>query len=227
MTKIVSHIANASARFDNLMLQQIDRAILKAESYALPKLKTKTNVDMVISDAFIGDVIPETHIGGHTYSSNFVTVTIDSRCNIVKMSDLFLTMCHELCHATRWQYNDEWATTLLDEMFFEGVATAFEIEATSNNNMPLDCFARIISSRSDEDNEKILVALKGQVSNKAYDYNKIFFAGDTGLKLPRWSGYSLGYYLVKKYLENNNKKAHEIYAIKYSDFQNFVKLNWG
>ena len=38
-------------------------------------------------------------------------------------------------------------------------------------------------------------------------------------ELPRWSGYSLGYYLVKKYLEKTGKKIEEVFADKYADFR--------
>ena len=227
MAKIIPHISNASGSFDQSMLTRINEAINKAESYALTKLGAKNDVDLVVSDAFVGDIIPETHIGGHTYSSNFVTVTIGGNSKSIKTSDLFLTMCHELCHAVRWQYNDEWASILLDAMFFEGVATAFEIESANANDMPLDYFAETMSNRSDKENEELLGNLKKQLGDRTYDYSKIFFAGDVDLKLPRWSGYSLGYYLVKQYLKKNKKSANEVYAIKYSDFQKFVKLNWG
>ncbi len=41
-------------------------------------------------------------------------------------------------------------------------------------------------------------------------YDTIFFNGNDDL--PRWSGYSLGYYLVKKYLEKTGKKIEEAFV---------------
>ena len=38
-------------------------------------------------------------------------------------------------------------------------------------------------------------------------------------ELPRWAGYSLGYYLVKRYLERTGKKIKEAFFDKYADFR--------
>ena len=71
--------------------------------------------------------------------------------------------------------------------------------------------------RSDEENERILNELRGNLDDKNYDYQTIFFTGND--KLPRWSGYSLGYYLVKKYLEKTHKTIEEAFTDKYKDFR--------
>lgn len=52
------------------------------------------------------------------------------------------------------------------------------------------------------------------------NYDEIFFNGND--KLPRWAGYSVGYYLVKKYLEKTNKKIEDAVADKYADFKAIV-----
>ena len=71
--------------------------------------------------------------------------------------------------------------------------------------------------RSDEENEEILDKLRSQLDLNYYDYNTIFFNGSN--ELPRWSGYSLGYYLVKKYLKKTGKKIEDAFADKYADFK--------
>ncbi len=38
-------------------------------------------------------------------------------------------------------------------------------------------------------------------------------------ELPRWAGYSLGYYFVKEYLERTGKKIEEAFFDKYADFR--------
>ena len=47
--------------------------------------------------------------------------------------------------------------------------------------------------------------VRNKLDSNEYNYDEIFFNGND--KLPRWSGYSLGYYLVKKYLEKTNKRS--------------------
>ncbi|MBB1531469.1 hypothetical protein HG461_003105 [Candidatus Saccharibacteria bacterium] len=101
-------------------LQTIKQAIELAEKYAVPKLDIKNSIDIIVTDAFY-DVIPEIHLGGHAYRSDFITTTIDSDTEI-KLPDLFLIICHELTHATRWQINPEWTNFLQDEKIMEGLA---------------------------------------------------------------------------------------------------------
>ena len=71
--------------------------------------------------------------------------------------------------------------------------------------------------RPDEENEKILEKLRDQLDSSYCDYDMIFFNGND--ELPRLSGYSLGYYLVKKYLEKTGKKIEEVFADRYVDFR--------
>ena len=63
----------------------------------------------------------------------------------------------------------------------------------------------------------ILSKLRGQLDLNNHDYQKVFFTGDD--ELPRWSGYSLGFYLVKKYLEKTGKKIEDAFADKYDEFR--------
>ena len=37
-----------------------------------------------------------------------------------------------------------------------------------------------------------------------------------------WDGYSLGYYLVKKYLKNSGKTIEEAFADKYADIESIL-----
>lgn len=78
-------------------------------------------------------------------------------------------------------------------------------------------FIKTILGRTDEENERILEELREQLNSNYYDYDTIFFNGND--KLPRWSGYSLGCYLVKKYLEKTGKKIEKAFADKYIDFR--------
>lgn len=78
-------------------------------------------------------------------------------------------------------------------------------------------FIKTILERTDEENERILEELREQLNSNYYDYDTIFFNGND--KLPRWSGYSPGYYLVKKYLEKTGEKIEKAFADKYIDFR--------
>ena len=123
---------------------------------------------------------------------------------------------HELCHAARWGKNDEWIKSLFDGLIFEGLACVFEAEFVKDRSEK-SLFIKTILERTDEKNKKILEELRDQLDSNHYDYDTIFFNGNN--ELPRWSGYSLGYYLVKKYLEKTGKKIEEAFTDKYADFR--------
>jgi hypothetical protein len=125
-------------------------------------------------------------------------------------------LVHELCHAARWGKNNERITSLFDGIISEGIATYFEAKFIKNRN-ERTVFIQTILERPDEENEKILDQLRDRLDSNEYDYNAIFFTGNN--KLPRWSGYSLGFYLVKKYLEKIGKTIEEAFADKYVDFK--------
>lgn len=112
--------------------------------------------------------------------------------------------------------NDEWIKSLFDGLLFEGLACVLEDEF-ANNNPEKTLFIKTILERSDEENEKILAVVREKLDSNEYNYDEIFFNGND--KLPRWAGYSLGYYLVKKYLEKTNKGIEDAFVDKYADFK--------
>ena len=178
------------------------------------KLKIDWDIDVVLTANAYSLIIPEDGVGGYTYASNFIVSALDLKSmSIPRFKEMLV---HELCHAARWGKNDEWMNTLFDGMISEGVATYFGTEFAKNNSEK-QFFTKTILERSDEENERILNELRGNLDDKNYDYNTIFFTGND--KMPRWSGYSLGYYLVKKYLEKTHKTIEEAFADKYEDFK--------
>ena len=213
MSKINVLLANPAGEFNETQ-SDIINAIKEVERYTFSKLKIDWNIDVVVTDNAYSIIIPEDGVGGQTYASNFIVTALDLKSmSIPRFKEM---LAHELCHAARWGKNDEWMNTLFDGMISEGVATYFNAEFAKNNGEK-QFFTKTILERSDEENEHILNELRGNLDDKNYDYNTIFFTGND--KLPRWSGYSLGYYLVKKYLEKTHKTIEEAFADKYEDFR--------
>lgn len=213
MSKINVLFANANGNFDEIK-DTILAAVKEVESYAFSRLKIDWDIDVVVSANAYSIIIPEDGVGGQTFASNFIVSALDLKTmSILRFKEM---LAHELGHAARWGKNDEWMNTLFDGMISEGIATYFGTEFAKNNSEK-QFFTRAILERSDEENERILNELRGNLDDKNYDYNTIFFTGNN--KLPRWSGYSLGYYLVKKYLEKTHKTIEEAFADKYEDFR--------
>ena len=213
MSKINVLLTNANGNFDDIK-DAILAAVNEVESYAFSRLKIDWDIDVVVSANAYSLIIPEDGVGGYTYASDFIVSALDLKSmSIPHFKEM---LAHELGHAARWGKNDEWMNTLFDGMISEGIATYFGTEFAKNNSEK-QFFTKAMLERSDEENERILNELRGNLDDKNYDYQTIFFTGND--KLPRWSGYSLGYYLVKKYLEKTHKTIEEAFADKYEDFK--------
>lgn len=196
--------------------EMIKSAVKTAEEYVFPKLKIDWDIDVLVTNR-IPMIIPENGAGGFTFSADFIRIIIDDK----KATENFISenVVHELCHAARWGKNDEWAKTLFDGLIFEGLACVLEAEFVKDKSEK-SLFIKTILERTDDENKKILASLQDKLDSNEYNYDEIFFNGND--KLPHWAGYSVGYYLVKKYLEKTNKKIEDAFADKYADFNAVV-----
>ena len=213
MNKINVLLANSNGNLRNAG-QLIKEAVKEAETYAFSRLNINWDIDLMITNHITFVLIPEDGVGGRTYWSDLITICVDEeKLTKSKMTEMLV---HELCHAARWGKNNEWMNTLFDGIINEGIATYFEAEFAKNRKEK-QFFIKTVLERSDKENEKILEKLRDQLELKSYDYETIFFNGND--ELPRWAGYSLGYYLVKRYLERTGKKIEEAFFDKYADFR--------
>lgn len=191
----------------------IKNAVRAAEKYAFQKLKIDWDIDVLITNR-IPMIIPENGAGGYTFSADFIRINIDDK----KATENLISenVVHELCHAARWGKNDEWIKSLFDGLIFEGLACTLEAEFVKDKSEKT-LFIRTIFERPDKENEKILAEIRNKLDSNEYNYDEIFFNGNDNL--PRWSGYSLGFYLVKKYFEKTDKKIEDAFADKYAYFR--------
>ena len=189
-------------------------AVKTAEEYVFPKLKVNWDIDLLVTNRLYDIIIPEDGVGGRTRTSDFIEFGInEEKATKNLISEM---VAHEFCHAARWGKNDEWINSLFDGIISEGIATYLEAEFVKDRKEKT-VFIETILERTDDENKKILEKLRDQLESNYYDYDTIFFNGND--ELPRWSGYSLGYYLVKKYLEKTHKKIEDAFADKYAEFK--------
>ena len=192
-------------------------AVKTAEEYVFPKLKVDWDIDVLVTNRLYDIIIPEDGVGGRTRTSDFIEFAInEEKATKNLISEM---VAHELCHSARWGKNDEWINSLFDGMISEGIATYLEAEFVKDREEKT-VFIKTILKRTDDENKRTLEELRDQLDSNYYDYNTIFFNGND--KLPRWSGYSLGYYLVKKYLDKTNKKIEDAFADKYAEFKTIL-----
>ena len=189
-------------------------AVKTAEEYVFPKLKVNWDIDVLVTNRLHDIIIPEDGVGGRARTSDFIEFAInEEKATKNLISEM---VAHELCHAARWGKNDEWINSLFDGIISEGVATYLEADFVKDRKEKT-VFIKTILERTNDENKKILEELRDQLESNYYDYDTIFFNGND--ELPRWSGYSLGYYLVKKYLEKTHKKIEDAFADKYAEFK--------
>lgn len=192
----------------------IEKTVKEAEQYVFPKLKVNWDIDLLVTNRLYDILIPEDGVGGRTRTSDFIEFAVNEEKATENLISEMLV--HELCHAARWGKNDEWINSLFDGMVSEGIATYLEAEFVKDRKEKT-LFIKTILSRTDEENKEILGGLRRQLDSNYYDYEMIFFNGND--EIPRWSGYSVGYYIVKKYLEKTGKKIEEAFVDKYSEFR--------
>lgn len=216
MNKVNILLTRANGNLDD-QTETIEKTVRVAEQYVFPKLKIDWDIDLLVTNRLYDIIITEDGVGGRTRTSDFIEFAIDEE----KATENLISemVAHELCHAARWGKNDEWINSLFDGVINEGIATYFEAEFVKDRTEKT-VFIKTILERSDEENEKILEKLRSQLDSNYYDYDTIFFNGSN--ELPRWSGYSLGYYLVRKYLKKTGKKIEDAFADKYADFNAVV-----
>lgn len=172
-----------------------------------------SDVDVVVYDNPFG-AIPELGIGAETLSQNLISIYIDPEFSELSDSiskEFKRTLAHELHHAKRCKtiYN---LNNLLGALISEGLADHFDIEV--NNVLP-NLWDITLNEKELEKFNKIA---EKEYFNENYNHNDWFF-GSTEKNIPRWTGYSLGFYLVAEYLKKNpNKKASQLYSVKAEEF---------
>lgn len=145
--------------------------------------------------------IPETGEGGYTPSKDWFHIYIDPSKNqrqLAAIIETFIpgTVYHEMNHIARWQ-NTGYGSSLSEAIISEGLAIVFAKEQWEKSKNPwadfsekeIDCLLDIVRKR----NKK---------NDRRYNHGEWFLG--TG-KLPRWSGYKLGAYVVGSFRNKNTK----------------------
>lgn len=201
------HILNSSGS-----LTSFTEDIKKVFDQSVRKITSKipiSDVDAVVYDN-PDSAIPEIGIGGYAPNKHMVWISIDPAFPNLAQSiekELGRTLAHELHHALRWK-GPGYGKTLFEALITEGLADHFDMEV--NNAKPHMWDVAL----SNEDTQKYLELAKKEFDNENFNHTDWFF-GSKERKIPKWTGYSLGFYLVGEYLKKNPKeKASSLYSKK-------------
>lgn len=209
--RILLHVLNAINDL-NPFLKVIENNFSSSVSKISEKIPI-SNIDVLVTSDANG-AIPEIGIGGRMLNPHLVLVSLDTKFpNLMKFlpERLENSLVHEFHHCMR--LNNVGSTkTLLEALITEGLADHFTIEIT---NKAASLWSTALSPKQIQ---IYLEKAKNEYNNKKYNHRAWFFGkGDTDI--PRWTGYSLGFYLVKEFLKNNpTKKASQLYSVKAEEF---------
>ncbi len=174
---------------------------------------TYLDINIVPNQAWL--IMPEFGFGAITYSPNLLYISVDSSaCTKKAITEEFGAMVvHELNHVARLaKLNIEnWDdVTFLEDAVQEGIAVLFQEllypkSAIYINNDVMDDIDGWIGKAKENYNKK----------RNEYDRDGWFFGSET---LPRWAGYTIGYYIVKKYYDSNKISLQELTELPASKF---------
>lgn len=171
------------------------------------------NVDIVLYENQEGAIREIGGIGGYAPNANLVLVSLDptnKKFSQAITDELKGTLAHELHHTLRWR-NPGYGTTLLEALITEGLADHFDLELTRQSPRPWSI------ALSKKELQRMLRHAKLNF-NKSYDHSAWFF-GSKEKNIPRWTGYSLGFYLVGLYLQkHSDQRPSRLYSAKASTF---------
>lgn len=145
-------------------------------------------------------------VGGYCPSADFIQLSIDpSNRKFVRNPSgaLARSFAHEPHHAARIHAGiNVTHRTFLEYIVSEGLVDQFVYEITGRLpvwNKPL--------SPPEMDRLFKMVEKNGKTSMTDKDYEEWFLTGSREKNIPRWAGYSLGLYAVRRYLKSHPKES--------------------
>lgn len=113
------------------------------------------------------------------------------------------SVAHELNHTIFYYYHQDRFNNynLLDELVMEGLAENFRERSTDPNPSPWS------SALTEEEAFRVLNSLENKFGSTDKEFIQSILFGNEEYK--RWSGYSAGYWLVKKFIQENTHLSWE------------------
>lgn len=164
-------------------------------------------------------VIPEHAHAGWTHSADNIVIKFDpyfpNKKQLLEI-ELPRSISHELHHATRLKSIPDEPRSLGAALIFEGLATCFETEVWGGE--PSKWEGALSQNQINDLLKKVLYEL----NDANYKHSRWFFGSDD---LPRWTGYTIGAYLVKEYLKQHpDQTCASLVATPSQDILDSLKL---
>jgi hypothetical protein len=151
--------------------------------------------------------------GSNATATYYRTVHIYIDITSYTKKGILKTLAHELNHLYFFDSRKSFSFSIRDMLIMEGLAEHFREYMVGGKVAP---WSKALNDK------QIISAIKKVEpffeSTKREDYENIFF-GSKGFK--RWTGYTLGYYLVKRFIKNNKNLSWE--KIMKTDIKHFFE----
>jgi hypothetical protein len=148
-------------------------------------------------------VIPEYGLTGRTEGKGRVTITVDPESAHLRDPEcparLLGVLAHELHHVVRTR-GPGYGMTLHESLVSEGLAQCFEEEV----GLPPPFYAVFLDAAT---LARVDAKAKEASPLLRYDHNAWYFGRFGDAEWPRYAGYSLGYAIVKAWLDENGVTA--------------------
>lgn len=158
-------------------------------------------------------LIPDWDCNGYTHGPWRITITIDPTCDGHEKrpldAQLRAMLAHELHHAMRSR-SAGYGSTLGEALVTEGLAQCYEEQAgcsTPNYAVAVRGPALV----------KLALLAQDELWSDEYDHSKWFFGNKADATFPWAGGYSLGYVLVRSWLERAGVSASAAVSVAASE----------
>lgn len=134
-------------------------------------------------------------------SASFYTIHLFIDLNNYTKHSIKETLAHEWNHLVFYKYHSKNQYTLLEHIIIEGLAEVFKEETIREDPTPW-----ALALTEEEAQEKFNL-LKGKLNQKNRNlYEEVFFGSK---EYKKWTGYSVGYWLIKNFRENHSQYSWE------------------
>ena len=188
------YFLNAAQDFQLSILEKIKAEALNALTH-IRKHLPEINLDLVFLSA--PKITGGEPIWGYSRNASTIFIYIDlvnSELDSILSHQLKTVLAHEYHHACRWK-SVGYGSTLGEVLISEGLADIFSMEVF-NGDTPRWCKALNV-----DEIDTWLRKASEQFNDRNYNHQGWFFGNSAGI--PKWTGYSLGYFLVNQYLAKN------------------------
>jgi hypothetical protein len=207
LTIVIADPAGSFAPHHEAIRRLLEQTVERARTaLAVPSLTITVSADPP-------STIPGWGIGGYALDGSGIDIVLDPAypgLGAVLGERLPPIAAHEIHHVVRWHVPG-YGVTLLEVMVSEGLADRFAIELLGSPVPPWS------QAFPESETAHYLDLARPELDSASFDRGAWLFG--TSPRLPRWTGYTLGYRLVEAYQARSGRSAAQLVHTPASVFR--------